>query len=92
MIEAAQNSYPAVNEFHPVILQVQHCALRYQEMMNQKDESTDLMYNLTRVLSEYTILLSFPKIEVNSAVRIVAELSDIRRFDNSKYLNAFVGM
>ncbi|BDX51275.1 TPA: IS110 family transposase [Enterococcus faecalis] len=92
LIEAAQNSYPAVDELHPVILQVQHYARRYQELMTQKDEITDLMYTLTKGLPEYAILLSFPGIGVNSAVRIVAELGDIRRFDNSKQINAFVGI
>ncbi|EKZ0165070.1 transposase [Enterococcus faecalis] len=60
--------------------------------MTQKDEITDLKYTLTKAFSEYAILLSFPGIGVNSAVRIVAELGDIRRFDNSKQINAFVGI
>lgn len=60
--------------------------------MTQKDKITGLMYTLTKALPEYAILLSFPGIGVNFVVRIVAELGDIQRFDNSKQIQEFVGI
>ncbi|MDN2452215.1 IS110 family transposase [Lactobacillus sp. UCMA15818] len=92
LISAAQNSFPAVDEFHPVILQVKHYAYRYQELVDQKNKITGLMDNMAQSLPEYNVLLSFPGIGINSAVRVIAELGDIRRFDNSKQINAFVGI
>lgn len=92
LIKAAQNSYPAVDELHPVILQVKHYACRYQELVDQKNEITVLMDGLAQPLPEYNVLLSFPGIGINSAVRVIAELGDIRRFNNSKQINAFVGI
>lgn len=57
---AAQSSFPAVYEFHPVILQVKYYAYRYQELVDQKNEITGLMDNIAQSLPEYNVLLSFP--------------------------------
>lgn len=73
LMEAIHNSYPIANEFYLVILQVKHCACRYQELIEQKNEITELMDNFANSLLEYDILLSFPGIGINSAVRIIAE-------------------
>lgn len=92
IITAAKNSYPAVDIYHPVIQQVKHYALRYQELLEQKKEITTSMQQLSEELPEYHILLSFPGIGINSAVRIIAELGDIRRFNTANQINAFVGI
>ncbi|GHV97167.1 hypothetical protein lacNasYZ03_05190 [Lactobacillus nasalidis] len=38
------------------------------------------------------ILTSIPGIGENTALRIISELGDIRRFNNANQLNAFVGV
>jgi transposase len=43
-------------------------------------------------MEEYDILLSIPGIGDNTAVRLIAEIGDIRRFDSNKQLNAYAGI
>ncbi|WP_167630213.1 IS110 family transposase [Listeria valentina] len=92
LTSAAKDSYPSVDEFHPVNIQLKNYALRYQELIAQKKAITKHMDIIAKSLPEYKILLSIPCIGINSAVRIIAELGDISRFNNSKQINAFVGI
>ncbi|MCM3112677.1 IS110 family transposase [Lederbergia lenta] len=41
---------------------------------------------------DFQILKSFPGIGASTAVRIIAELGDIRRFKNYKQINAYAGI
>ena len=50
------------------------------------------MAQLAESRAEYHILLSFPGIGSNTAVRLMAEIGDIRRFENNKQLNAYAGI
>ncbi len=50
------------------------------------------MESLAEGLEEYDILRSIPAIGANTAVRIIAEIGDIRRFDNNRQLNAYAGI
>lgn len=50
------------------------------------------MIPLAESRKEYKIILSFPGIGPNTAVRLIAEIGDIHRFDNPKQLNAFAGI
>lgn len=50
------------------------------------------MVELSKNRSEYQVLLSFPGIGEATAVRIIGELGDLRRFRNHKQLNAYVGI
>lgn len=50
------------------------------------------MIRLAQNRIEYDILLSFPGIGPNTAVRLMAEIGDIRGFDNNRQLNAFAGI
>lgn len=45
-----------------------------------------------KTLSEYEILYSIPAIGKNTAVRIIAELGDIRRFEKRSQINSFIGI
>lgn len=47
------------------------------------------MIPLAESRKEYKIILSFPGIGPNTAVRLIAEIGDIHQFDNPKQLNAF---
>ena len=50
------------------------------------------MVEISKNRKEYQVLLSFPGIGEVTAVRIIGELGDIRRFKNHKQLNAYVGI
>ena len=41
---------------------------------------------------EYSIILSIPGIGPNTAVRLMAEIGDVKRFENNKQLNAYAGI
>ncbi len=42
--------------------------------------------------AEYNIILSLPGVGPNTAVRLMAEIGGITRFNNNKQLNAFAGI
>lgn len=50
------------------------------------------MVKLAENRVESKVIISFPGICPNTAVRFLAEIGDIQRFDNNKQLNAFAGI
>ncbi len=92
LLEAAEQSYPAVSSTDVFCDQVIVYAKRYQELLLQKEQCIDKMAMLAEGSEEYSLLLSIPGIATNTAVRLIAEIGDIRRFDNHKQLNAFAGI
>lgn len=92
LIEAAEHSYPAVSSNDVLCDQVKTYASRYQELVSQKDRCIKKMVQLAQKRKEYEILISIPGIGPNSAVRLMAEIGEIRRFSNNKQLNAYVGI
>jgi len=50
------------------------------------------MFELSKGCVEYHVFLSFPVIGETTAVRIIGELGDIRRFKKRKELNAYAGI
>ncbi|TQR14774.1 IS110 family transposase [Psychrobacillus vulpis] len=92
LLEAAKRSYPAVSSTDVFCDQVIVYAKRYHELILQKEQCIDKMAKLAERLEEYSLLLSIPGIATNSAVRLIAEIGDIRRFDNNRQLNAFAGI
>lgn len=92
LLVAAKQSYPAVSSTDVVCDQVIAYAKQYGEILFQKKQCIKEMETLAEGLEEYSLLLSFPGIATNTAVRLIAEIGDIRRFDNHKQLNAFAGI
>lgn len=92
LLEAASQSYPAVSSTDTLCDQVIIYAKRYQELLFLKAQCIEKMTLLAANLEEYSILLSIPGIAANTAVRLIAEIGDIKRFDNNKQLNAFAGI
>ncbi|GAE48046.1 mobile element protein [Mesobacillus boroniphilus JCM 21738] len=92
LLEAARISYPAVSSSDVLCEQLKSYARRYQELLSSKERCIDDMVRLAQNRIEYHILLSFPGIGPNTAVRLIAEIGDIRRFDNNRQLNAFAGI
>lgn len=92
LIEAAQDSYPAVDMTDIQCVQLKDYANRYLSLLRKQNEIIDLMVELSKERKEYTILLSIPGIGKNTAVRLIGEIGDILRFDNNKQLNAYTGI
>jgi transposase len=57
-----------------------------------KEKCINKMKGIASSLKEYEILLSSPRLGVNTAVRLLAELGDILRFDNNRQVNAYAGI
>ena len=92
LMEAAKQSYPAASSTDVVCDQVRVYAKRFQELLLQKEQCIGKMELLAERLEEYGILRSIPAIGANTAVRMIAEIGDIRRFDNNRQLNAYAGI
>ncbi|WP_066070706.1 IS110 family transposase [Neobacillus soli] len=92
LLEAAEKSYPAVSSDDVLCEQVKVYAARYQELMNQKEACIKNMIAIAEKRLEYQILLSIPGIGPNTAIRLMAEIGDIVRFNNNKQLNAYAGI
>ncbi|MFP3668377.1 IS110 family transposase [Priestia sp. SIMBA_032] len=92
LMEASQQSYPAVSSADVLCEQLKSYARRYQELLQQKEQCIKDMVHLAEKRSEYQVILSFPGIGSNTAVRLMAEIGDIHRFGNNKQLNAFAGI
>lgn len=92
LIVAASRSYPSVKVDDLSCELVRLYAKRYQELISLKEECVEIMSELASPLDEYPILLSIPGIGDNTALRLIAEFGDIRRFENHKQMNAFSGI
>lgn len=92
LIEAAKQSYPAASSTDVVCDQVRVYAKRFQELLLQKEQCISKMESIAERLEEYSIIRSIPAIGANSAVRIIAEIGNIQRFDNNRQLNAYTGI
>lgn len=92
LIEAAQDSYPAVNQNDIQCEQLKDYAKRYLAILRKRGELIERMVVLSKERSEYQILTSIPGIGENTAVRLIGEIGDISRFDNHKQLNAYAGI
>lgn len=92
LIEAAKNSYPGIRSTDIRCEQVKDYAKRMADLKEKKEQLVKQMVQLSRERSEYHVLMSCPGIGETTAVRIIGELGDIRRFKNHKQLNAYVGI
>lgn len=92
LLEAAKDSYPAISPLDIRCEQVKDYAKRLAELKEKKEQLVHQMVEISKERTEYKILRSFPGIGDTTAVRIIGELGDIRRFKNNKQLNAYVGI
>ncbi|HFJ9287494.1 TPA: IS110 family transposase [Bacillus toyonensis] len=92
ILELAKHSYPAVSQDDVLCDQLQAYAKRYQELLHQKQCCINKMVAMAEQRPEYSIILSIPGIGPNTAVRLMAEIGDVKRFENNKQLNAYTGI
>ncbi|PLS16122.1 IS110 family transposase [Bacillus sp. M6-12] len=92
LLEAAKESYPAISKEDVRCEQVREYAKRIAELRDKKEQLVKQMVELSTERIEYQVLLSFPGIGEVTAVRLIGEIGDMRRFQNPKQLNAYVGI
>ncbi|MEB8651814.1 IS110 family transposase [Bacillus cereus] len=92
ILEIAKVCYPAVSQNDVLCDQLKLYARRYQELLHQKESCISKMVYVAEQRAEYDIIRSLPGIGPNTAVRLMAEIGDITRFNNNKQLNAFAGI
>lgn len=92
LIDAMENSYPAIKPGDARCQHLKHYAKRIFELREQKMDIVRQMVELSKERVDFQVLVSFPGIGEVTAVRIIGELGDIRRFKNHKQINAFVGI
>ncbi|ARJ22722.1 IS110 family transposase [Bacillus mycoides] len=92
ILEIAKICYPAVSQNDVLCDQLKLYARRYQELLHQKEICISKMVYVAEQRAEYDIIRSLPGIGPNTAVRLMAEIGDITRFNNNKQLNAFAGI
>lgn len=92
LVEAAQNSYPAIRANDIRCAQVRDYAARIADLMEKKDALVKQMAELSEGRKEYLVYRSIPGIGDSTACRLIGEIGDIRRFQNAKQLNAYAGI
>lgn len=90
----ADLAYPAVDQDDPERDEVVYYANRLLRLTADRERRSEAMIKLAKTLPnrDLEILMSIPGIAEITAVRILAELGDIRRFSNPNKINAFVGI
>lgn len=72
--------------------QVKRYSQNVLQLMEEQTEQVNRMVHLGNQLPEFTILQSIPGIAESTAIRLIGELGDIRRFDTRQQLNSFIGI
>lgn len=94
-LKLAKLSKVAVSSVGPksiTIKQVKHQASELKRIDKMKKKIIRSMQVLAEKLSEFKNLCSIPGISTITAVSLIAELGDVRRFKTTNQLNAFVGI
>lgn len=92
LINLAQLSFQSVTDDSSLIDQVRYYANELLRLDALKKKIVTKMLSIAKQLPDLTILESIPGIGETTAVLLLAELGDIRRFNNANKINAFVGI
>jgi len=92
LLELSKRTISSVNPDSLTIEQVKFHANRLLEIDKLKKQIIKSMESLAEKLPEYKSLCSIPGISTITAVSLIAELGDIRRFNRTSQINAFVGI
>ncbi|UJF15653.1 IS110 family transposase [Jeotgalibaca sp. MA1X17-3] len=88
----AQEAYPAVAENSVHCQKTSYYAEKLQDLLLQKEALKSQMIAMARELPEHDLYITIPGIGELSSALLIGELGDIRRFETSNQLNAFVGI
>lgn len=90
----ARQAYPYDRKDGITVRAIQRTISNLLSLSNERDQVINYMEKLTKVVNAraLTIYLSIPGIARTTALRLIAELGDLRRFDTSAQIDAFVGI
>ena len=92
LIKLAKQSFCAVKNTSPMLEEVRYYAQELLRLSERRQVVLNDMVALAQPLPEYDILRSLPGIAETTATSIIGELGDIRRFQSSNQINAFIGI
>ena len=94
LIDLANKAYPVVSCDSVEVEQAQYYAQRLLSLSKQREQIIERMIKLAQSLPNHDLenLESIPGFAQITAVRVLAELGDLRRFSNSNKINAFIGI
>lgn len=94
LIKLADTAYPAVGRNSIEVSQAKYYAQRLIDLDKQRKELIDQMLKLAKNLPNNDLknLESIPGFGEITAVKVLAELGDIRGFNNPNKINAFIGI
>jgi transposase len=92
LLDIAEASYSAISLEDVRCHHLKQCAKRLLELEEQKKEIIDQMAVLSKDRKDFQVLLSFPGIGKTTAVRLLGEFGDLRRFQNPNQINAYAGI
>lgn len=94
LIELANKAYPVVSCNSVEAEQVQYYAQSLLNLSDQREQLIERMVKLAKSLPNHDLenLESIPGFAQTTAVRVLAELGDLRRFSNPNKINAFIGI
>lgn len=92
LLSVIEDSHSAIKFTDVRCQHLKHIAKRILELKQQKTETIKQMVDLSKERNDFQVLKSFPGIGATTAVRIIAELGDLRRFKNHKQINAYAGI
>ncbi|WP_148881747.1 IS110 family transposase [Streptococcus sp. Marseille-P7376] len=92
LIKLAKQSFCAVKKNSPMLEEVRYYAQELLRLSERRQVVLNDMVTLAQPLPEYDILRSIPGIAETTATSIIGELGDIRRFQSSNQINAFIGI
>ncbi|OJG93702.1 hypothetical protein RV18_GL003631 [Enterococcus termitis] len=92
LLSLASNSYPATTKTSIQVQKVQYYAQKLKELIHSKETISKQLIEQTKPLAEFDLYQSVPGIGEVSAALLIGEIGDIRRFENHKKVNAFVGI
>lgn len=90
----ANKTYPVASLNSPETSDAIYYAQRLIQLDQDRDERLKQMVEISKKLPnrDLEILTSIPGFAQTTAVRVLAELGDIRRFDNPNKIDAFIGI
>ena len=92
LIKLAKQSFCAVKKTSPMLEEVRYYAQELLRLSERRQVVLNDMVTLAQPLPEYDILRSIPGIAETTATSIIGELGDIRRFQSTNQINAFIGI
>lgn len=92
LITIAKSAFPAVDKDSDVVSRIQQLATDLAQMFQEKKRVIKGMIKIAKDLPELALFKSIPGIGQTTAIELISELGDIRRFRKDSQLCAFVGI